>query len=361
LGAPGSEGIPTRQGFDYFFGYNCQRQAHNLYPPFLWENDTRIWYDNAIVTPGTPLPAEADPYDPPSYAAYRQNDFAPERMHEKAIRFIHDSAKDPFFLYYASPLPHLPLQVTEEYVEKYRNIFGEEEPYTGSAYFPNRYPRATYAGMISMLDDQVGDLVQTLKDSWILENTIIMFSSDNGPSYVEGVDYHFFQSAGPFSDGYGRTKGFTHEGGIRIPFIVQWPGVVEAGSVSSHVSAFYDVFPTLCEIAGIGSDLYESDGISFLDELRGRKQESHEFLYWEFPSYEGQQAVRMGKWKGIRMNIFKGNMQIELYDLYADPREEHDLSQDHPDIIRRMEEIMLREHEPPEVERFRIPQLGKSS
>jgi arylsulfatase len=358
LGAPGSEGVPGKQGFDYFFGYNCQRQAHNLYPPFLWENDTKIWYGNDIVAPGTPFPEGGDPDDPENYSVFRQKDYAPEKMHEKALEFIRESGDKPFFLYYASPLPHLPLQVPEEYVDRYRVVFGEEEPYTGRSYFPNQFPRATYAGMISMLDDQVGDLVKVLKEHGLYENTLIMFASDNGPSYVQGVDFEFFQSSAPFSNGYGRTKGFTYEGGIRVPFIVHWPGMVKAGSVSEHVSAFYDIFPTLCEITGIEKSQYESDGISLLPELTGGRQEAHEYLYWEFPSYGGQQAVRLGKWKGIRKNILDGNMALELYDLGTDKLEANDLSSEYPEIIRKIEMIMQNAREVPEVDRFKMPPLG---
>ncbi len=358
LGAPGSEGIPNLQGFDYFYGYNCQRQAHNLYPSHLWENIEKDTLNNAMVPPRTKLDSLANPFDEKSYAIFNQNDYAPERIHQRAISFIKESKDEPFFMYYASPLPHLPLQAPKEYVDKYRKIFGDETPYIGDkGYFPNQYPRATYAAMISYLDYQLGDLISTLKEEGIYENTIIIFSSDNGPTYTGGVDFDFFESSKPFTNGYGRTKGFVYEGGIRIPLIGSWPNHIKPGSKSNHISAFYDLMPTICDFAGIKPP-ENIDGISFKQELLGKEQKQHEFLYWEFPSYNGQQAVRMGKWKGIRKDIFDDNLTIELYDLESDSVEMNDVASLHPDIVKQIESIMIQEHEPATSKKFRIKQLG---
>jgi len=358
LGAPGSEGIPEKQGFDYFYGYNCQRQAHNYFPPHLWENSEKDMLNNSIVSPGLKLDSLDDPYDEKSYEKFFQNDYAPEVIHKKAIDFMKANKDYPFFMYYATPLPHVPLQAPKEWVDKYRLVFGEEEPYQGEhGYFPNRYPRATYAAMISYLDYQLGDLIKNLKELGIYENTIIFFTSDNGSTYAGGVDFDFFESAEPFQDGYGRTKGFTYEGGIRIPMIVSWPGHIKPGTQTDHVSAFYDVLPTLCDIAEVDFP-NDIDGISFEPVLFDAKQPEHEFLYWEFPSYQGQQAVRMGKWKGIRKDIFKGNMNIELYDLDNDIREEHDVAGQYPEVAKRIKSIMEREHQPSKNKTFIIEQLG---
>ncbi len=213
LGAPESEGVPNRQGFDYFYGYNCQRQAHNLYPPHLWENDKKSPLNNEMVIPHTKLDSAVDIYNEHSYATFSQKDFAPEKIQQKALAFIIQNTDNPFFLYYASPLPHLPLQAPKKYVDKYRTIFSDDAPYSGdNGYFPNRYPRATYAAMISYLDSQLGELVSVLKEAGIYDNTVIIFSSDNGPTYTGGVDFNFFESSKPFSNGYGRTKGFLYEG-----------------------------------------------------------------------------------------------------------------------------------------------------
>jgi len=335
LGAPETEGFPNLQGFDYFYGYNCQRQAHNLYPPHLWENDLKDNLNNEMVPPRTKLDSLADPYEESSYDLFNQEDYAPEKIHQRALQFIQENKDKPFFMYYASPLPHLPLQAPKSYVDKYRKILGEEEPYLGDkGYFPNRYPRATYAAMISYLDFQLGELIQTLKDEGIYENTVIIFSSD-----------------------YGRTKGFVYEGGIRIPLIVSWEGKIKKGSQSDHISAFYDLMPTICDLANIDPP-EDIDGLSFKAALLNQDQKPHDFLYWEFPSYQGQQAVRLGKWKGIRKNIFKGNLAIELYDLDHDILELNDVSDRYPEIVKRIEEIMIQEHEPSENDRFKFVQLG---
>jgi len=358
LGAPESDGIPTLQGFDYFYGYNCQRQAHNLYPPHLWENTEKDILNNELVAPRTKLDSLADPYDEASYSKYNQNDYAPERIHEKAIEFLTKNKDSSFFMYYASPLPHLPLQAPKKFVDKYRKLFGDEEPYLGNkGYFPNRYPRATYAAMIDYLDYQLGDLIEKLKELEIYENTIIIVTSDNGPTYTGGVDFDFFESSKPFSNGYGRTKGYTYEGGIRVPLIASWPNKINAGSTSDHISAFYDMMPTICDIAGVDSP-EKIDGKSFKAELLGKEQQPHEFLYWEFPSYKGQQAVRLGKWKGVRKNIFDGNLDIELYDLDNDILEQTNLADQHPDIVEKIAAIMIQEHETAENKRFKFKELG---
>ncbi len=357
LGAPTTEGVPNKQGFDFFCGYNCQRQAHNLYPMHLWKNEERILLNNKFVKLHANLKPDADPNDPKSYADFQLNDFAPDIMHQEALTFVQESGDQPFFLYYASPLPHLPLQAPAEAVAYYQNKFGPEEPFTGSSYFPNRTPRATYAAMISYLDRQVGELVSKLKELGKYDNTLIIFSSDNGPTYIGGVDAAYFESAGPFLEDYGYTKGFTYEGGIRVPTIASWPSQIKAGSTSKHISAFYDVMPTLCEVAGIDIPDH-TDGISFLPEMLNQNQEAHEYLYWEFPSYTGQQAVRMGKWKAIRSNLLSRKSDIKLYDLETDIQEQNDIAAQHPDVVSKIKEIMEKEHTPAALDRFKIESLG---
>jgi len=359
LGAPLTEGIPNKSGFDFFYGYNCQRQAHQLYPKHLWKNEEKIILENDLIAPNTKLDKGADPNLLDSYKKYDQIDYAPALMQTEVLNFIEENKEQPFFMYYASPLPHLPLQVPHKYVDKYVKIFGEEEPYIGNrGYFPNRYPNAAYAGMITYLDDQVGEIVSKLKELNLYENTIIIFTSDNGPSYTGGMDPEYFESAKPFPSNYGRTKGFTYEGGVRVPMIASWPGKIKEGSTTDHISAFWDVMPTLGELvnAEVPEDI---DGLSFLPTLLDKENQSeHEFLYWEFPSYQGQQAVRMGDWKGVRKNIFKGNMDIELYNLRSDITESIDVANEHPEIVAKIEAIMKREHTTAELDRFKIKQLG---
>lgn len=356
LGAPGTEGVPNNLGFDYFYGYNCQRQAHNLFPPHLWENEIKVPLPNALVRPGTKLRANADPLAEVSYQLYEQAAYAPTLMHDKALSFIMNRDQDrPFFLYYASPLPHVPLQAPKDLVAYYVQKFGDEKPYLGErGYFPNRYPNATYAAMITYLDQQVGELIKVLKTEGIYENTLIVFTSDNGPTYAGGVDPEYFNSAGPFPNEYGRTKGFTHEGGIRVPMIASWPGRIKPNSSSQHMSSFYDLFPTFLEAAGTPTK--HGDGISILPTLLGSsEQKMHEYLYWEFPSYNGQQAVRYGQWKGLRLNMNDGNRSISLYDLSQDAQELNDVAEQYPKIVEQINAFMKEAHERPINPKFNLP------
>jgi len=212
--------------------------------------------------------------------------------------------------------------------------------------------------MVSYLDEQVGEIVQKLKEIGQYENTLIIFSSDNGPTYNGGTDSPYFDSAKPFKSERGWGKGYTHEGGIRVPMIASWKGKIEPGSTSELISAFWDVLPTLADVAGVNAP-NNIDGISFLPELTGKgEQKEHEFLYWEFPAYQGQQAVRLGDWKGIRKNIFKDNMEIELYNLVTDPQEQVDVASENPEIIQRITQIMKQEHTSALLDRFKMEQLG---
>ena len=187
---------------------------------------------------------------------------------------------------------------------------------------------------------------------------MIIFTSDNGPTYdVGGVDPHHFNSAGPFNTGRGWGKGFTHEGGIRVPMIATWPNRIAANTMTPHVSAFWDVFPTLAEVVGY-KDTEQRDGISFLPTLHGTKQSEHDYLYWEFPAYGGQQAVRKKQWKAIRKDLHKGNVTTALYDLSKDPREETDISDQYPEQVAEMEAIMREAHHDPTIGKFDLNILG---
>jgi arylsulfatase A-like enzyme len=357
LGAPLTESIPTKQGFDFFYGYNCQRQAHTYYPMHLWHNEEKVLLNNKFVNLHANLPEEADPNDPESYRDFELNDYAPTLMHEAALGFINDNSEDPFFLYYASPIPHLPLQAPRKWVDYYQNKFGPEEPFTGNSYYPNRTPKATYAAMISYLDEQVGELITALKKLGEYENTLIIFSSDNGPTYVGGVDAAGFNSAGPFREGAGLVKGSVNEGGVRVPMIAHWPSTISPGTTSEHTSIFYDVFPTLTEIAGIATPK-DIDGISFLPALKGETQEKHDFLYWEFPSYTGQQAIRKGNWKAIRKNILNGNLEIELYNLGEDLQENNNVANKNPEVLQEMVDLMKSAHKEAHLDKFKMEALG---
>jgi len=359
LGPPFTEGAPNNQGFDFFFGYNCQRQAHTYYPRHLWKNEEKVWTNNKLVVPGTQLPEGADPMDENSYADYMLVEYAPDLMFQETIHFLEENHSLPFFMYFATPVSHVPLQAPDSLVKYYRKKFGKEDPYLGDrGYFPNISPRATYAAMVSYLDMQVGQIVEKLKELNVFENTIIFFTSDNGPTYAGGAESGYFDSAAPFSSEEGRGKGSVYEGGIRVPLIVQWPGHIKKAGTSDHIGAFYDILPTLCELAGVQIPK-NTDGLSMIPSfVDGTDQQEHEFLYWEFPAYGGQQAVRMGNWKGIRRNMFEGNLDIELYDLSSDIKEMNNIAIENPGIVTRMEMIMRGQHQASTIDRFKFEVLG---
>jgi arylsulfatase A-like enzyme len=355
LGAPLTSSIPNKKGFDFFYGYNCQRQAHTLYPTHLWENENRHILNNYIVTKKEGLEGK-DPYNQESYNKFNQKDYAPTLMHNEALDFIEKNKNNPFFLYYASPLPHLPLQAPDDWVKYYNKKLGEEDPYIGKSYYPNRTPKATYAAMISYLDEQVGEIVTKLKDIGQYENTLIIFTSDNGPTHVPQVDSKFFNSTGIFVNSRTTMKGSVNEGGIRVPMIASWPNTIKAGSITNHISAFYDFFETALDIANIKKP-FPTDGISFYPTLLGADQNKHDYLYWEYPASGGLQAIRMGKWKGLKKNLFKGKSELQLFDLSKDLKELNDLSEEFPEIVSILEGYLKEAHTTPYLENFIIPSL----
>ena len=362
LGAPLSESRPNAMGFDFFYGYNCQRQAHNLYPPYQWRNGEKIRTQNTPFAPNAKLPEGADPNAPASYSGFRGREYAPALQLSEALGFLGQYArKKPFFLMYTSPLPHVALQAPSAVVDYYARKLGPEPPYLGQqGYLPCLAPRATYAAMVHILDEQVGAIVAELKKRGVEDNTLILFTSDNGPSYAGGTDPEFFQSAGPFDSRYGRGKGFLYEGGIRVPFIAVWPGHIQAGSESGHVAALWDLFPTLQEVARAPRQP-GLDGLSLLPVFKGRrKAPGHPWLYWEFPEYGGQQALRMGKWKALRLEMQKGNLKTLLFNLEEDPREERNIAAEHPDVVAQIERIMAGEHRRSPIARFRIRALDEA-
>lgn len=328
LGGPGDSGEPNLQGFDHWYGYMCQREAHNYFPTHLWRNGTRE------TLPGNPpfrahqqLPADSDPDDPASYLPYQGETYSMDVMVEDAVAFIRDHPDDPFFLYLPFPAPHVALQVPEESVAQYEDEF-PETPYRGDrGYLPHRTPRAAFAAMITHMDQGIGRILRTLEDVGVDGRTVVMFTSDNGPTFNGGTDSEFFDSTG----GLRGLKTMLYEGGIRVPLIVRWPGVVAPGAVTDHVSAFWDYMPTLAEIAGAVVPP-GTDGLSMVPALTGdaAAQASHESLYWE---YQGGQAVLSGRWKAVRVDP---EAALELYDLVADPAESAEVAAAHRDVVERL-------------------------
>lgn len=352
LGYPGSEGTPNKMGFDFFYGYNCQRQAHTYYPPFLYRNEAREYLSNPLFEAAVKLPEGADPYDEKSYANYTQKIYSGDIIYDELINWVEKNASSPFFLAWTTPLTHVPLQVPEKWVKYYVEKFGDEEPYIGDkGYYPCRYPHATYAAMVSYLDEQVGSLVSKLKELGVYENTIIMITSDNGPTFNGGADSPWFDSARPFISEAKWAKASLREGGIRVPLIVSWEDKIKGNKVSDHILASWDVMPTLCEIAGIQSP--ETDGISFMPELLNKTQSTHDYLYWEYPEGGGSKAIRIGKWKGLIQNIKKeGESEFMLFDLEKDIQERNDVSAQYPEIVASMREKMKEAHKEPIVKKF---------
>lgn len=348
LGPPASAGDPLRQGFDRFFGYNCQAVAHNHYPAYLWNNDRRQPLDNPAFSAHQRLPADNDLRDPASYAQYAGNEYAPDLIGQQALEFVAAHRNEPFFLFVPTTIPHLALQVPEDSLAEYQGVL-EDAPYDGSRrYLPHFAPHAAYAAMITRMDRDVGRLMQRIAELGLAEETIFIFSSDNGPLFDElgGTDTDYFNSAGGLRD----RKGSLYEGGIRVPCIVRWTRHIAAGETSDRVTGFEDWLPTLLELIGSSGDIPASiDGISFAPTLWGHAQPPREFLYREFPANGGQQSVRVGDWKAMRRDLMPRSgaaprLAIELYDLESDPAESRDVSAEHPDVVAQLAQIMRREH-----------------
>ncbi len=339
LGEWGSSGDPNRQGFGTFFGYICQRMAHSYYPPHLWRNGEKVPLDNNPPVPGyLPLPDDLDPRDPASYARNRGKDYSSDRINAAALEFIGENHDQPFFLYYAPLLPHVALHVPDDSLEAYLGRW-EETPATRVS-SPHYAPRAAYAAMISRLDLYVGRVLDRLAELGIEDNTLVLFTSDNGPVFTPQVDIAFFNSAGGLR-GYKTTF---YEGGIRVPLIARWPGRIPEGRTSNLVSSHPDLLPTLLDAVG-RPELRPAaaTGLSLWSELRGdsASQPRHGALYWEFAGRGGKQAVLLGDWKGVRNDILsKGNLRVELYNLALDPAETTDVAAQHPGIVEQIEALM---------------------
>ncbi len=326
LGAPQTEGAPENQCVDEFFGYNCQRQAHNYYPYHLWHNTKKVLLDGN---------KDKD-----------ENDYAPFLIHNEALDFLRENKDTTFFMWYTSVLPHAELKVPQHELELFvgKSELEEEKSYQGcddGEYYKNggygsqQYTHAAFASMVSVLDRQVGEISALVDSLGIADNTIIVFTSDNGPHLEGGADPDFFDSNGELR-GYKRDL---YEGGIRVPMIVKWNNVIEKGTKSDHISAFWDFVPTVADI--IGEKTPENiDGISFLPTLKGvDSQKEHDYLYWEFHENNGRQAIRKGEWKAVRYNVHNDG-KMELYNLKTDMSENIDLAGSYPDIVAEFDSLM---------------------
>ena len=311
LGHEGSTGVPTRQGFDYFFGYLDQRHAHNYYPSFLMRNEKRVPLRN--VVPGEGKWGQG--------VATKKVDYSHDLVAEEALSFVDRSKDKPFFLYLALTIPHANNEAGRR---------GMEVPELG-IYKDKDWPEPVkgHAAMITRMDRDIGRLLARLKRHGIDKNTLVMFTSDNGPHHEGGYNPNINNSSGPLRG----TKRALFDGGIRVPLIARWPGTVKAGSTSEHAGYFADLMPTAADLAGQKTPK-GIDGLSFMPTLLGKKQAQHEFLYWEF--FEGgfKQAVRHGRFKAIRRGA---DAPLALYDLSEDIGEKNNVAGNHPQVIARIE------------------------
>jgi arylsulfatase A-like enzyme len=330
LGEGGSEGKPSNQGFDYFYGYLNQIRAHNFYPDYLHKNDEIVPLDNKVVMVNEGYAKGV------GSASTNKKVYSHDLFIDEALGFVEKNSKLPFFLYLAVTIPHAN---DEWYIVK--DEHGMEVPNYG-IYADKNWPNAQkgLAAMITYLDKDVARLRAKLVELGIDKNTIIMFASDNGPHAEANNNPKFFNSSG----GLRGQKRDLYEGGVRIPMIACWPGKIKPNTVSSHISGFWDVLPTLTEIAGLPAPI-KTDGISFLPELLGKNQKKHDNLYWEFNEQGGKQAALKGKWKLVKLDLFNAEKtRIELYDLSIDPAEQNNVADKYPDVVAEMKAVLISEH-----------------
>lgn len=320
LGDHGTAGVPYKQGFDEFFGYLHQVHCHFYYPWFLWENDQR--------------------YELPGNIGGKREQYSHDVIVEKALDFIRRRQDEPFFLYVPFTIPHTELLVPEDSFREYEGQFPEPTPYIDRRghYADQAEPRTAFAAMVTRMDRDVGRIFELLTETGIDENTIVFFTSDNGGQGSGGPDLEFFRGNGPLRAG----KGALYEGGIRVPMMVRWPGMIPANTTEDHPWAFWDVMPTLAELTGAGTPT-DIDGISALtaiagESFTGHPQQQHEFMYWEHPRRDNlMQAVRMGHWKAVRP---AEDEPMELYDLETDIGETQNIADQHPEVVEKIEQYL---------------------
>lgn len=320
LGRPGTSGQPDRKGFDHSFGFLDHRHAHRQFTDFLYRNVERI-----------PVDAERE--------------YANDLFTREAAAFIERRDPRPFFIYLNYTVPHAELRAPADSLEPYKARFPEKPfvnekadaratgpDHTSLGYRSQPTPKAAFAAMITRMDRDVGRLLDVIRAQGLDQRTLVMFTSDNGPHQEGGADPVFFKSSG----GLRGIKRDLYEGGIRVPMIARWPGTIPAGRVSSHVGAHWDVFPTLAEIAGATAPA-GLDGMSMARALRGQRQPTHEFMYWEFHERGFQQAVRMGSWKAVRL---QKDGPLELYNLDKDPHEQQNVAAEQRDVVATIEKYL---------------------
>ena len=359
-GYEGSCSTPDKRGIDEYYGYVCQFQAHLYYPNFL-NRFSKSKGDTAtvrvVMEENIKYPIFGEGYE-------KRTQYSADMIHQEALKWLdNQNGEQPFYGLFTYTLPHAELaQPNDSILKNYKKKFFSDKTWggsKGSRYNPVEHTHAHFAGMITRLDAYVGEILAKLKEKGLDENTIVIFSSDNGPHAEGGADPTFFGRDGKLRG----LKRQCYEGGIRIPFIVRWPGKVKAGTVNNHQLAFYDVMPTFCELVGdkkfpkkyinkkLEGDCF--DGISFAPTMLGKEeaQQKHDFLYWEFHE-TNQIGVRMGDWKLV---VKKG--QPYLYNLATDIHEDTDVAAQHPEIVKQMKDIIQREHRPSKFFKITLPKF----
>jgi len=307
LGEPDTTGIPNRQGFDTWFGYLNQGHAHNYYPEYLWRNEEKVTLEGNLEGART--------------------EYSHDLFTQEALQFVHKHAQEPFFLYLPYTIPHANNELGRETGDGME--VPSDEPYSDENW---KRPHKGHAAMITRMDRDIGSLFSLLRELGIDQDTIVFFTSDNGPHKEGGADPAFFKSSGPLR-GFKRDL---YEGGIRVPMIARWPGMIRPGAESDRPWAFWDFLPTACQLGG-ATRPEGIDGLSMVPALFGRDQEGHDLLYWEFHERGFNQAVRMGNWKAVRKGM-RG--PVELYDLGKDVGETTDVAGENGDVVRVIEEYL---------------------
>ncbi|MFT5131461.1 MAG: arylsulfatase A, partial [Rhodothermales bacterium] len=345
LGPSNTTGSPLKQGFDRYYGYNCQRNAHSFFPAFLDSDE-----DEQLINRGLIFGHQQKPEGEVRADDYRLENYAPDMILKEALAFIDTHKEEPFFLYLPFVEPHVAMQPPQEWIDRYPEEWDQEKgAYRGqNGYLPHPRPRAGYAAMISDLDEHVGSILARLDAHGLTDNTLVVFTSDNGTTHpgrdpnfnIGGVDADFFNSTA----GLRNWKGSVYEGGIRIPCVVKWPGKVKPGSETALPSYFPDWFPTLCRVAEADLPAQQLDGIDLTPVLQGSGAPPRkELMIWDFRGYGGQIAIRDGKWKAVRQKVLaKAPSAWELYDIDADASEKNDIANAHPEVITRLEAEFVR-------------------
>jgi arylsulfatase A len=341
LGPADTTGSPIKQGFDRYYGYNCQRNAHSYFPLFLDFDEREVLINEGLVHAHQRKPTGEVVADD-----YRLQNYGPDMILAESLKFIDQHQEQPFFLYLPFVEPHVAMHPPQEWVDRYPRQWDEEKgAYRGqNGYLPHPRPRAGYAAMISDLDEHVGTVLAKLEEHGLTENTLVVFTSDNGATH-EGSDpaFHVGGADGPFfksTAGLRGWKGSVYEGGIRVPCIAKWPRHIAAAATTDVPSYFPDWFPTLCAVSGSALPTTQHlDGIDLTPVLQGQAaNDRQELMIWEFHGYGGQIAIRDGKWKAIRQQLSKQPTDWELYDIEQDITETHDVASAHPQVIQRLEQ-----------------------